>query len=180
MNPVRKSHFFRGQKLIINFSNGVNLLGKIDIVLVFFVIILGAMMMVVRLASPDLTDDPSFVILKGEAVKVEIADEPAEWTLGLSSRESIDKNSGMLFLFPKKQVHSFWMKDMNFDIDLLWISGQKIVGMEKNMPISTTTADDNLPRYLAPEPIDKVLEVKAGTIDNLQLQLEDELDFINI
>lgn len=158
----------------------MNLLGKVNIILIFFIFTLGVLFLVIRLASPNLEGDPSFVILKGKAVEVEIADSPSEWSLGLSHRQDIDDHSGMLFLFPKKDLHAFWMKDMNFDIDLIWISGQKIVGMEKNMPVSTSTEDSVLPRYLAPEPIDKVLEVKAGTIDNLQLKLEDQIDFVNI
>lgn len=158
----------------------MNLLGRVDIILISFTIILGVMFLVIRLASPDLTGDPSFVVIHGQAVEVEIADEPHEWSAGLSNRESIDNHSGMLFLFPKKQVQAFWMKDMNFDIDLLWISGQKIVGMQKNMPVATTTDGGSLPRYVSPEPIDKVLEVKAGTVDNLQLKLEDQVEFVNI
>lgn len=158
----------------------MNLLGKVNIILIFFVFIFGVLLLVIRLASPDLKGDPSFAIIHGQAMEVEIADEPNEWSTGLSNRESIDSHSGMLFLFPKKQLQSFWMKDMNFAIDLLWISGNKIVGMEKNMPLSTTTDYTTLPHYVAPEPIDKVLEVKAGTIDNLQLKLEDQVEFVNI
>ena len=58
------------------------------------------------------------------------------------------------------------MKNMNFAIDLLWIKDNIIVGMEKNM-----LPDNGEKYYDSVEEIDMVLELKAGSIDNYNLNI---------
>ena len=83
----------------------------------------------------------------------------------------------MLFIFPDKNIRVFWMKDMNFDIDLLWIDDDKIIGYEKNM--LGLIRSDKLPKFTSPQEIDKVLEIKAGLIDILDIKIGDIIN-INI
>ncbi len=54
-------------------------------------------------------------------LEVEIADTDEKRTLGLMHREVLDEYKGMLFVFPYEDRYTFWMMNMNFSIDILWI-----------------------------------------------------------
>jgi uncharacterized membrane protein (UPF0127 family) len=105
---------------------------------------------------------------------VEIASTAIEQTRGLSFRPSLGGNDGMLFIFATGSVQSFWMKDMNFSLDMIWISGNTIVGFSQNVPTPAPgTALWNLPVYASPGNTDKVLEVNAGTVAKYNIKVGD-------
>jgi len=107
---------------------------------------------------------------------VEIASTSLEQTRGLSFRPSLGANDGMLFIFTIGSVQSFWMKDMNFPLDMIWISGNTIVGFAQNVPAPASgTALLNLPVYLSPGNTDKVLEVNAGTVAKYNIRVGDSV-----
>ena len=65
---------------------------------------------------------------------VELAQTQREMILGLSNRSSLNLNSGMLFVFDAENIPYFWMRDMQFPLDIIWINqNMKIVGSEKNL-----------------------------------------------
>ena len=66
----------------------------------------------------------------------------------------------MLFIFPKPARQNFWMKDMKFPIDILWIKGDKIIGVAENAALPITGQE--LEIYSSPEEADRVLEINAG------------------
>ena len=91
-------------------------------------------------------------------VKVEVADTDIKREKGLSGRESLAENEGMLFVFKEPGTYGFWMKDMNFAIDILWIDKDKRV-----VEIMQNVAPDTFPETFYPkEPIQYVLETNAG------------------
>jgi uncharacterized membrane protein (UPF0127 family) len=105
---------------------------------------------------------------------VEIASTSLEQTRGLSFRPSLGANEGMLFVFGTGSIQSFWMKDMNFPLDMIWISGNTVVGFTQNVPAPAPgTALWNLPVYVSPENTDKVLEVNAGTVAKYNIRVGD-------
>jgi uncharacterized membrane protein (UPF0127 family) len=105
---------------------------------------------------------------------VEIASTALEQTRGLSFRPSLGANDGMLFIFATGSVQSFWMKDMNFPLDMIWISGNTVVGFAQNVPVPTPgTALWNLPVYASPGNTDKVLEVNVGTVAKYNIKVGD-------
>ena len=92
---------------------------------------------------------------------VEIADEPQEQMQGLSGREKMADNKGMLFIFPKSFAPSFWMKDMKFSLDIIWIDENGfIVAISKNVSPNTYPAT-----FSPSSPVKYVLEVNAGWSD---------------
>ena len=95
-------------------------------------------------------------------IAVEIADTPAKRTQGLSGRDNLSADQGMLFLFESKDYWEFWMKQMKFPIDIIWISGDTVAGVTENIPPPTQGVP--LTIYRPPEPVDKVLEVRAGFV----------------
>tara|TARA_B100001964_G_C13894449_1_gene448760 strand:+ start:189 stop:608 length:420 start_codon:yes stop_codon:yes gene_type:complete len=104
--------------------------------------------------------------INNTSFKVKIAENPSEWKIGLSDTANLEEKEGMLFIFPILAERSFYMKNMNFAIDLLWIKDNIIVGMEKNM-----LPDNGEKYYDSVEEIDMVLELKAGSIDNYNLNI---------
>jgi uncharacterized membrane protein (UPF0127 family) len=69
---------------------------------------------------------------------------------------------GMLFLFDTPGSYGFWMKDMQFPIDILWIRGWRLVGFTEEVPTEPGKPPSELSIYYPPEEVDRVLEVNAG------------------
>ncbi len=111
--------------------------------------------------------------LKGEKFAVEVADTPAKRIQGLSGRDGLGVNEGMLFTFDEPGAHGFWMKDMKFPIDIIWISNSEVIYVLNNLnPDSYPTI------FSPPKPVNQVLEVKAGTALRLNV-VEGDKVFIN-
>src|SRR3989344_1775222 len=105
------------------------------------------------------------VAINGQTYFIEIADTAASQQHGLSDRTSLPQEHGMLFIFPEKQVRSFWMKDMHFPLDMIWIDGDTIVDITENVPPPTPGES---PAIVYPKaPVDKVLELNAGEVKRI-------------
>jgi len=103
---------------------------------------------------------------------VEMATTMAEQACGLSGRKGLSDNQGMLFVFGSGSTQTFWMKDMTFALDMIWISGNQVIGVTQNVPPPASGALLwQLKLYSSPPDTDTVLEVNAGTVvrDNIQV-----------
>jgi uncharacterized membrane protein (UPF0127 family) len=90
-----------------------------------------------------------------------VASTPDALSQGLSGRESLVSDQGMLFVFPVSGEYAFWMKDMNFPLDIVWIDADmRVVGIAKN--VATSSYPENL---LPPSPVRYVLELNARGSD---------------
>jgi len=75
-----------------------------------------------------------YVKIKDSVIHVDLAITPDEQSKGLSIKNTLNDSDGMLFPFDTPGDYSFWMKDMKFPIDIIWIdSNYKIVHIEKNL-----------------------------------------------
>lgn len=118
--------------------------------------------------SRAVLDSPT-VQLKGRTIRVDVADTPEERARGLSGRESLAEDEGMLFVFQEDGLYAFWMKDMHFAIDILWISSEGVVvDMEQNISPSTYPTSF-VPRREARY----VIELPAGATAEYDLELGD-------
>ncbi|MFH1404623.1 MAG: DUF192 domain-containing protein [Patescibacteria group bacterium] len=117
-------------------------------------------------------DGPKVVLPNGFVVNVEIADTDELRYRGFSGTEEIADNQGMLFLFSDKKLRSFVMRDMKLSIDMIWVDGNTIVGFEQGLqpedPVETL--------HESSVPINRVLEVKSGFVDNHGVKVGDILD----
>ncbi|MBX4186838.1 MAG: DUF192 domain-containing protein [Candidatus Doudnabacteria bacterium] len=95
-------------------------------------------------------------------VEVDIAKTDDEQRLGLGLRDSLPENRGMVFIFAPPQKPTFWMKDMRFPLDFIWISAGKVTQIMADVPAEPGVADDALKQYRPANYIDSVLEVNAG------------------
>lgn len=101
------------------------------------------------------------VRIGGKWIRVDIAERSSTREKGLSGRRALGAGEGMLFVFTERAYHSFWMKDMLFPIDIIWIDGRSIVDIAPNVPSPDGSSD--LPVYRPRAAADFVLEVPAGT-----------------
>ena len=93
-----------------------------------------------------------------QTFKLEVVKDEAAQERGLGGRASIPENYGMLFVFPKKSLIGFWMKDMLVPIDIVWLSDDgTVLGIEDS--ISPSTYPDAV---YPPKPVRYVLETRAG------------------
>lgn len=105
-------------------------------------------------------------------IKVEIARSTEERTKGLSNREKLDPNSGMIFIFSKNSKPVFWMKDTKIALDIIWINDDKIVKIDKNVQPEIGKNDSELKKYSSPSVVDYVLEVNAGFSDKNNIKVD--------
>ena len=106
------------------------------------------------------TQMPRAVFPDGAAYDLELALTAQEVSTGLSFRPSLPPDRGMLFLFDEMRQPSFWMKDMRFSLDLVYLDEVgAVVHVEADVP---PCAADPCPTYPSSEPALAVLEVNAG------------------
>lgn len=101
------------------------------------------------------------IIVNDKTLNVKIAKSEKDKQIGLSKTNKIAENQGMLFIFDDSDFHSFWMKNMKFPIDIIYIKGDKVTTVIENAKPSTSS-DENLEIFQPDEASDKVLEVNAG------------------
>ena len=117
----------------------------------------------------------SEVLVGGKSFSVEVATSAVERARGLSGRESLGDGEGMYFIFDKAGDYGFWMKDMKFPIDIIWISGGKVVGIAPNAEPEPEKPVWNLKIYYPPEPVDRVLEINSGVVDKDKIKIGDSV-----
>jgi uncharacterized membrane protein (UPF0127 family) len=96
----------------------------------------------------------------GIEVEVEIGQTLAQLQTGLKNKENLQENTGMLFIFEAEDSHPFWMRNMSFPIDIIWINANlKIVDITSE---ALPCRDEPCPTYTPSAPVKYVLEVPAG------------------
>ena len=112
----------------------------------------------------------------GIEIPVEVADTSEKRSLGLGKRSGLKKDWGMLFIFEKRETHRFWMKEMKFALDIIWLDNYRIVHILRNVqPINQGEKIDILE---PPNPANFVLEIAAGRASKLRLKQGDLLKYI--
>jgi len=112
--------------------------------------------------------------INGHILNIELAQTDQEKSKGLSGRKSLPDNSGMLFIFKEKSYPSFWMYDMNFPLDFIWISDETVVDITKDVANPDKgTKDSQLTLYSPIHPVNYVLEVNAGYCDKMGIEIGD-------
>lgn len=129
-----------------------------------------------RACNPPL---PRQMITVGTATfDVEMATTMVEQACGLSGRTGLGDGQGMFFVFGSGSTQTFWMKDMAFALDIIWISGDKVVGFAENVPPPAPgTQLWQLKLYSSPANTDTVLEVNAGTVARDGIKIGDAVSF---
>ena len=111
------------------------------------------------------------VVVNGQTFTMEIANTDALRTKGLSGHAPLAPNHGMLFVFPQLGNYGFWMKDMLFSLDIIWVNDRfQITHIEQSVSPST------YPTMFYPDALSLyVLEVPAGTASLLNIHVGDNI-----
>lgn len=117
---------------------------------------------------------PKFALdANGKKYLLEIVTTDTERSKGLGDREAMPANQGMLFVFEGVAVQCFWMKDMHFSIDIIWLDAEKrVVHIEKGV------SPETYPRTFCPsKPAKYVIELNAGEASRASIRPGQKLSF---
>src|SRR5262245_12674016 len=137
--------------------------------------------LIVVAISPSLISKPckefyradKLIKFGGSTINTEVAQTEAQKEKGLSGKSCINNDQGMLFTFKRSGYYSFWMKNMNFPIDMVWIDvNQRVVTIKANILPSSYPKT-----FVSSAPAKYVLELKAGQAKKLELENNTQLDF---
>lgn len=118
------------------------------------------------------------VKINNQSFKTTVAKSQKEREIGLSETKSISDNQGMIFLFDKPDYYSFWMKNMKFPIDIIYINSDTIVSIVNDAPLIKDR--ENPAIYSSTKPADKVLEIKAGLSEKYKFKEGDKVTYENL
>ena len=123
----------------------------------------------------------SQVVINGNKINVEIADEPQEQSLGLMRRQSLEENSGMLFIFENEQIRNFWMKNTLIPLDMIWIDSEyRVVHIKANARPCVVSNEGLCPSYSPNKKALYVLELNSGKAEEYGISVGDEVVFRNL
>ncbi len=104
------------------------------------------------------------ITINTKTYEVILSSTPEQIQLGLSYRSSIGAD-GMLFVFPQRHSPVFWMYEMRFPLDFIWIDGSSIVALHENVLSPQPGAQvEDITRVSPGLSVTSVLEVPAGFI----------------
>lgn len=130
-----------------------------------------ALSVVVVLRETQKTARTVELTIRGVRLTVELAETPADQQKGLSGRDSMPADRGMLFIFQSESMWGFWMKDMRFSLDIIWFdSNRSAVYIEQNLP---PCVEEPCPVYTPAASALYVLEVNAGFVQAHGISLGD-------
>lgn len=115
--------------------------------------------------------------INGHVFTYELAVTPQEHAQGLSGHKPLAETEGMLFVFDHKEQFKFWMKDMTFPLDIIWIDDKKIIDISKNVP-QPTNGQTQLPMYTPKNAANRVFEINAGLADKLGIKEGDTVEYL--
>lgn len=148
-------------------------------VAVFIVVTLAVMLMQLGLQRPSVScpfkiPKPVKGTIPGrpvDCVRLEVAQTESALIRGLSGRQHMERDRGMLFKFEQPDRYCMWMKDMHFSLDMLWLDeNQSIVHIKKDV------SPDTYPQtFCGPDSAKYVVEINAGIADAAGLQVGQRL-----
>ncbi len=114
--------------------------------------------------GPTLQPDRPLVQIGDAIYRVDVAATGEDRAQGLSDRPTLAADEAMLFVYDTDAPRTFWMPNMHFPLDMVWIKSDCTVsGVTANVPNpEPETTHSDLPRYPSTEPVRFVLEINAG------------------
>ena len=102
---------------------------------------------------------------------LEIANTPAKRAQGLMYRKVLADNHGMIFIHPREEVSSFWMKNTYIPLDMIFVDqNYRVVGVLENVPRLSEE------RRSVEKPSMYVVELNAGSADKLGVRAGSKLN----
>lgn len=128
-----------------------------------------------RISSPY---NQGTMIVAGQKLNVEVVRTPQEQALGLGGRQALSDSEGMIFPYDRPGTPTFWMKDMLFPIDIVWIRQGQVVDITHNAAIEPPGRPElNYTLYKPSTEVDQVLELRAGWAARHNLSIGDKVNY---
>ena len=131
--------------------------------------------------APTPTPDPPIptVSFGGGDFAAEVVSTPEERRLGLSGRDHLEPKTGMLFVFQSGVASTFWMKDMRFPLDFIWISSEcTVADITPNvLHPAPNTATNTLATYSSSAAVAYTFEINAGEAAKFGISVGDPVRF---
>lgn len=116
----------------------------------------------------------ALVTIGDKTYEVEVANTASTKKKGLSGHEKLNENTGMIFYFEEPIIPTFWMKDMLFPLDILWIDeNNKIVGLQNDLDPSSYPKT-----YYPNKKIKYVLEVSSDSFSDSDNLIEQSVSIV--
>jgi len=143
--------------------------------------LLGAMLLLMVSKILPLHDEEYFASLPQATMTIHnntmhlvIVDTVVARTRGLSNIQELPQNTGMLFVFERSDLYPFWMKDMQFPIDIIWLdAAMTIVDITKNI-----TPETYPETFVSKVPAQNIIECTAGCAYFYQFTLGEQLSIV--
>ncbi len=151
----------------------------------FLFVVVGFSLAVVVVLVPSIekikeVEKKAQISIGSQVIVADISATEKEREKGLAGKRYIGTNEGMLFVFEEKDYHSFWMKGMRVPIDVIWISGDEIIGFEEHVIPDIGKEESELEIYRPPVPVDKFLELRGGRVSLLDAEVGDTINIKRI
>lgn len=137
-----------------------------SLVVAFIVISFSIGLSVARKDCAEVYRHDKTIMVNGQVVEVQLAKTELARERGLGGKICLGDKQGMLFQFNQPGNYPFWMKDMRFPIDIVWIStNHRVVGVAANVLPSSYPKT-----YVSQQPAQDVLELDAGQAARIGLK----------
>ena len=102
------------------------------------------------------------LVIEGVKLVVEMAESPEAHSRGLMERQSLSEDEGMLFVFEKEQILSFWMKNTYIPLSIGFFDRNKNLIEVLDMDPPRSLLEKEMKKYESKAPARYALEVKQG------------------
>lgn len=110
------------------------------------------------------------LIIKDKKIQVEVADTEEKRALGLMFRQNLEENSGMLFIFEKKGIYPFWMKNTGIPLSIAFIDENDVI-----IDILEMVPNQEVITYSPTEPFLMALEMNHGWFAENSINIGDTI-----
>ena len=147
-----------------------NLFRSFLLVIIFLLV---GFFLISRPSKNFIPENIKYVKIAGQSIKVDLALTTTEQQKGLGGQNGLKENEGMLFVFDRPGEYYFWMKGMNFPIDIIWVGEDlRIVYIKKD-----ARPELYLETYDPGRDAKYVLEVISGFSEKNNLKKGDMIEF---
>jgi uncharacterized membrane protein (UPF0127 family) len=129
------------------------------IIVLFFVLFLSIFLFFEIKNNLNQKEEIKKIVINEKIINIELAKSPLEHYVGLSGREEVCDNCGLLFIFPDLETRQFVMRNMKFPLDIIFIKDDTIVEILENLEPEGSNPKEI---YSSNQPVNNVLEINAG------------------